>query len=117
MGDDLNIIVPPVEEEEEQSVDEIGQELVDLLSSCMNRIDNLVLQVGEQNARIAGLEERLAEYSGRVWAEVGHTHEEFAPIGHSHPEYALVEHAHEEEHQERDTAPENQHIWFRKWGT
>jgi hypothetical protein len=115
MGDDVNIIIP-TEEEVEQPLEEIGEELYNLLSSCMTRIDALTIQIGEQNARIAFIEQQCGELSGRVWAEIGHSHEEFALTGHGHPEYALAEHAHEKEHQERDQPPENQHLWFRKLG-
>lgn len=115
MGDDLNIIIPT--SEPEQTEEEIGQELVDLLSSIETRLDNLVIQIGEQNARIALLEGICAELGGRVWAEVGHTHEELAPVGHSHPEYALVEHSHSENAKERDHPPEKQHPYFRRFGT
>jgi hypothetical protein len=115
MGDDVTVVVPTTESE--QTEEEIGQELVDLLSSVQSRLDNLVIQIGEQNARIAILEERCAELGGRIWAEVGHEHPEFAPAGHSHPEHALIEHSHEAPPKERDTAPEKQHPYFRRFGS
>jgi hypothetical protein len=115
MGDDVNIVVPATEPE--QTEEEIGQELVDLLSSVQSRLDNLVIQIGEQNARIALLEGLCAELGARSWAEIGHEHPELAPIGHTHPEYALAEHSHEAPSKERDTAPEKQHPYFRRIGS
>jgi hypothetical protein len=115
MGDDVTVVIPETQDDD-PSTEEIGEELYNLLSSCMSRIDNLTIQIGEQNARIATLEGICGELSGRTWAEVGHTHEEFALAGHGHPEYAIAEHTHAEEHKERDHPPEKQHPWFRKLG-
>jgi hypothetical protein len=117
MGDDVTIVIPEIEEEE-QSVEEIGEELYNLLSSCMSRIDNLVVQIGEQNARIAFLEQQHGELAGRVWAEVGHSHEEFALTGHDHDEryVKLEDYSRPEESREKDQPPENQHWYFRRFG-
>lgn len=116
MGDDLNIIVPPVEEEE--SLDETGLALVRLLESCQARIDQMATTIGEQNARIIILEERLGELGAREYAPLGHTHEGFADTGHSHDGYAPTDHTHQTEREERkpDKRPENQHPYFRKVG-
>lgn len=118
VGDDLNIVIPTTEENEERTYDEIGQELVDLLSLCMSRIDNLTIQIGEQNARIVVIEASVAEFVGREYALIGHTHEEFALAEHNHDDrYAPIEHSHEENTREKDTAPEKQHFWYRKLGS
>lgn len=114
MGDDVvNVVIPEVEEEHE-TLDETGMQLVQMWESCLNRCDNLVLELGALNARITSLEGELAIFRGQEFALAGHSHDEYSPVGHTHAEFALLEHSHEAENPERDVEPEKQHPWFRR---
>lgn len=111
MGDDVNVIVPSVEPDEDDTYEKAGEELVALLTAQAERL-------GECLARITELENRIVGLEGREWAEVGHTHEGFALAEHDHDgRYALAEHSHEIEkppEREPDKPPEKQHPYFRK---
>jgi ABC-type Zn2+ transport system substrate-binding protein/surface adhesin len=115
MGDDIQIIVPPVEEiseTEEFNHEEVGEELLALLDKCLQEIEAL-------HARLAECEARLTELGAREYAEVEHRHPEFAAAEHRHDNiYAGTEHQHEqkqpEPQQERDKPPESHHWYFKR---
>jgi hypothetical protein len=111
MGDDVNIIVPSsLEEEQDDTYEKAGEELVALLTAQAERL-------GECLARISELETRIVNLEAREYAAAEHQHDGLALSEHSH-NYAPVEHQHEtrttEEQRKPDKPPEKQHPYFRK---
>lgn len=118
MGDDnITVIIPEQNTEEEttateelieESVEELGEEL-------LSRLDEQSSVIGELNARITELERLLGELHERPDTDLSG----LAPIGHSHEEYATREHLHTETkktEKQPDKPPEKQHPYFRKIG-
>lgn len=110
MGDDNITIVVPPQSEQEETVEEIGEEL-------LSRLDEIDAQIGELHARFAELSTLVTELRSREHAAIDHTHEGFATSAHTHDGYAITEHEHEArtpQTREPDKPPEKQHPYFRK---
>jgi hypothetical protein len=114
VGDDNVTIIVPEPTTEEETYEQLGEEL-------LSRLDEATRQLGECYVRITELESRIITLEGKEFATIEHDHAGFAPTEHSHEHehdgYARVEHEHEErkiEERKPDKPPERQHPYFRK---